>query len=113
MTMKDQLIAITTELVEQRSQQLTPLSAGILAAAYLDLASDSRSFARKLDIAHALVLRECVALSEDHGLLTLTDRSERSQRLFFALTTQGDSVVAAATERVTSGAQQGVVNSVS
>ena len=49
--------------------RLTPLSAGILAAAELGIAADSLAFCRALDVSHALVLREIGAL-EDLGLLT-------------------------------------------
>ncbi|MFT3688064.1 hypothetical protein [Paenirhodobacter sp.] len=68
---------------------LDGLSAGIVAAAALDIARDSRSFANRLGVAHALVLRACVTLAED-GILTLGQRDERTQRLFYDLTLQGE-----------------------
>lgn len=67
---------------------LDGLAAGIIAAAALDIARDSRSFANLLGVAHALVLRSCVALSEG-GFLTIERRDARTQRLFYSLTAQG------------------------
>lgn len=71
----------------------SPLAAGILAARALDLASDSRSFARQFGVAHALVLRECVALEQELGLLQLDDRGDRSLRQFFDLTQAGQALI--------------------
>ncbi len=55
----------------------------------MGIANDSRSFSRKLKVAHALVLRECVALAEEAELITLEDREDKSQRLFYILNDQG------------------------
>lgn len=65
---------------------LSLMEATLLVAAHQGLAHDTRSFAREMGLAHALVLRDCVALASEHGLLSLEDRGERSQRLFFNLT---------------------------
>ena len=43
---------------------LSPLGAAILAALHFGIATDSRTFSRKFDIAHALALREITALSD-------------------------------------------------
>lgn len=74
------------DLVATAVPDLSPLGAGIIAAAHLGIAKDSRSFARKLDLAHALVLRECTQLEGEAGFIFLDDRSHRSQRVFYDLT---------------------------
>lgn len=74
---------------------LPGLGAGILAAAHLGIAADSRSFARQLGVAHALVLRDCVALSEA-GWLVLDRRDSRTQRLFYSLSPAGADLLARA-----------------
>lgn len=72
---------------------LTPMGPLILAAAHLGIVRDSRSFARRFGVAHALVIRECVSLSEDLSLIETEDRGEKSQRLFFALTDKGRAIM--------------------
>ncbi|WBU61592.1 hypothetical protein [Paracoccus albus] len=69
---------------------LTPMGPLILAAAGLELALDSRSFARRFGVAHALVIRECTSLSDDLGLIKTECRGGRSQRLFYRLTSAGE-----------------------
>lgn len=64
--------------------RLTALSAGILAAAGLDIASDSLAFCRALDVSHALVLRE-IGLLEDLGLISIVRRDQRTNRTFYRL----------------------------
>lgn len=76
-------------LLADTPERFSPLGAGILAASWLGIAGDSRSFARKLEVAHALVLRECVALAEEAGLIILEDRQDKSQRLFYRLSQRG------------------------
>lgn len=63
-------------------RRLTALSAGILAAAELGIASDSLAFCRALDVSHALVLRELGAL-EDLGLIRIVSRDQRTSRTFY------------------------------
>ena len=63
--------------------ELAPLSGGILAGVSLDIAHDSRSFARLLGIEHALVLRELEQLFAQ-GRLTVTRRDERTRRTHYA-----------------------------
>jgi DNA-binding MarR family transcriptional regulator len=92
--MDNMLMQTITDLIEGNPDVLSPLAAGVLAAAHHGLSQDSRSFAAKLGIAHALVLRECVALAEDHRLIDLDDRHDRSQRVFFSLTEQGHNALA-------------------
>lgn len=65
---------------------LTPIGAALLVAIHAGLAKDTRTFARKLGIAHALVLREVASLSGNGGLLTVIGRNERTQRTELSLT---------------------------
>lgn len=92
MTSEQQLEALINELVAAHPDDLSPLGAGIISAVYLGVSQDSRSFAAKLGLAHALVIRECVDLAEESGMLTLEDRGDRSQRLFFSLTPSGQAL---------------------
>lgn len=92
--MGDALMQTISNLLDQHPDPLSPLAAGVLAASHLGIAQDSRSFALKLGVAHALVLRECVALADEHQLIELEDRSERSQRVFFSLSDQGRNALA-------------------
>lgn len=63
--------------------RLTPLAAGILAAAELGIAADSIAFCRALDVSHALVLREIGTL-EDLGLIHMVRRDPRTSRVSYA-----------------------------
>ncbi|MEM7521664.1 MAG: hypothetical protein AAF307_11565 [Pseudomonadota bacterium] len=81
-------------VLRQADAALSPLGAGILAAASLKISNDSRSFAAKLDIAHALVIRECVTLSDEHGLICLDEVMDRSQRVFYQLSARGQKLMA-------------------
>ena len=65
--------------------RLTPLAAGILAAADLGIARDSLAFCRALDISHALALREIDALEHDLGLIRITRRDGRTSRTYYEL----------------------------
>lgn len=81
------------------------LSAMLIVAAGLGVASDSRSFARMLGVEHALALRELVAMEEETGLVTISRRDPRSQRAHFALTEAAQSLLAhAKADRATGGA---------
>lgn len=75
---------VMTERLARLDPRLSMLQAGLLAAVHLDIAHDSRSFARLLGIEHALVLREITALCEAGDLLAVTRRDERTMRAFFA-----------------------------
>ncbi len=52
---------------QELDTKLTAIQAGILVAARVQIASDSRSFARALGIEHAIVLRELNQLLERGG----------------------------------------------
>lgn len=75
------------------SRSLTGLGAGIIAALALDIASDSRTFARLLGVAHALVLREISVLGQDHGYVRIRQRDPRTQRTRYELNTAGQRLV--------------------
>lgn len=68
---------------------LTPLGAALIVALHAGIARDTRTFARKLGIEHALVLREVSTLSEA-GLVNVTSRNARTQRTELALTAEGE-----------------------
>lgn len=68
---------------------LTPLGAALVVALHVGIARDTRTFARKLGIEHALVLREVSTLS-DAGLVNVRNRNERTQRSELALTVEGE-----------------------
>ncbi|MBB2674446.1 hypothetical protein CPT32_12205 [Rhizobium sophoriradicis] len=70
---------------QARNAGLTSIQAGLLVAAELNIATDSRSFARKLGIAHALVLRELNALAERDDTLEIVKRDPRTMRVFYRL----------------------------
>ncbi|MBS0268823.1 MAG: hypothetical protein JSS54_07575 [Proteobacteria bacterium] len=73
------VLALSTE-----EPALSQLGAAILAALHFGIAKDSRTFSRKFDIAHALVLREITALSEDVSFLRVVGRNPRTQRTEYA-----------------------------
>lgn len=72
---------------------LSPLGPLLMAAAALGLAKDSRGFARRFDLAHALVLRELVSLEADLGLVITENRDERTSRLWYRLSDAGMAVL--------------------
>lgn len=75
------------------SRSLTGLGAGIVAAAALEIASDSRTFSRLLGVAHALVLREISVLGQDHGYIRIRQRDPRTQRTRYELSAVGQMLV--------------------
>ncbi|GEP00455.1 hypothetical protein [Methylobacterium haplocladii] len=84
-------LAATDTIAALRSD-LSTLEAGLLAALSLDLAADSRSFARVFGVEHALVLRAVDALT-DFGLLTVTGRDRRTQRTRYTVSASGQDVL--------------------
>ncbi|MGB3390485.1 MAG: hypothetical protein WBA88_21185 [Pseudaminobacter sp.] len=73
---------------------LTHLQAGLLAAAHFDIAHDSRSFASRIEVAHALVLRELNELAETRQLLRITKRDAYTLRSYYALEEEGERLCA-------------------
>ncbi|MBB3523800.1 hypothetical protein [Rhizobium sp. BK456] len=65
--------------------RLTSIQAGLLVAAELGIARDSRAFARKLGIAHSLVLRELNDLAAREGVLEIVKRDPRTMRVHYTL----------------------------
>ncbi|MBB3350403.1 hypothetical protein CO660_26255 [Rhizobium sp. L9] len=80
----DRFLALVAA-AQDRDLRLTSLQAGLLVAAELGIASDSRSFARMLGIAHALVLRDLSALAERDDMLQVVNRDPRTMRVHYRL----------------------------
>ncbi|NKM67400.1 hypothetical protein [Rhizobium laguerreae] len=72
-----------------REIRLTSIQAGLLVAAELGIARDSRAFARLLGIAHSLVLRELNVLAEREGVLQIVKRDLRTMRVHYTLPPRG------------------------
>nr|WP_206118320.1 hypothetical protein [Rhizobium laguerreae] len=72
-----------------REIRLTSIQAGLLVAAELGIARDSRAFARLLGIAHSLVLRELNVLGEREGVLQIVKRDLRTMRVHYTLPPRG------------------------
>lgn len=85
------------ERVAALDQRLSQLQSALLAAAQLDIAGNSRSFANKLGVSHALVLRELTELEGLGNLLTITRRDARTLRTHYELGAAGERLLAAAT----------------
>ncbi len=82
----DDGVAIYMNEVERacaNDERLSPLAGGILAGIALDIAHDSRGFAKIFGIEHALVLREVQALVGIERLI-VTKRDARTQRCSYA-----------------------------
>ena len=86
---QDALLDLLDQVMQHELDFLTELGPLILCASALRVANDTRSFARLFEAAHALVIRECVHLDQELGLITVEDRGEKSGRRFFALTAKG------------------------
>ncbi|NEJ19024.1 hypothetical protein GR247_02410 [Rhizobium leguminosarum] len=80
----DRFLALVAA-AQGRDVGLTSIQAGLLVAAELGIARDSRAFARLLGVAHALVLRELNDLAEREGVLQIVKRDLRTMRVHYAL----------------------------
>ncbi|ABC94305.1 hypothetical conserved protein (plasmid) [Rhizobium etli CFN 42] len=80
----DRFLALVAA-AQDRDIGLTSIQAGLLVAAELGIASDSRSFARMLGIAHALVLRDLGALAERGDMVEIVKRDARTMRVHYRL----------------------------
>lgn len=78
--------------LQQCSPALTATGAAILLAIHQDIATDSRSIANRLGLAHALVLREITSLSP--RFLRMTKRDPRTQRSFLEVSAEGRALAA-------------------
>lgn len=91
----ERYMALVEALLQIHPSGLSPVGAGILAAAGLGVATDSRSFAKVLGVAHALVLREIEALSRE-TMVAVTRRDGRTQRTVYTLADRGERLLEAA-----------------
>lgn len=80
----DRFLALVAA-AQGRDIELTSVQAGLLVAAELGIAHDSRAFARLLGIAHSLVLRELNALAEREDVLQIVKRDLRTMRVHYTL----------------------------
>ncbi|ARQ14150.1 hypothetical protein NXC12_PE00555 (plasmid) [Rhizobium etli] len=80
----DRFLALVAA-AQDRDIGLTSIQAGLLVAAELGIASDSRTFARMLAIAHALVLRDLSGLAERGDMLEIVKRDPRTMRVHYKL----------------------------
>ncbi|MEH7881247.1 hypothetical protein V7798_34165 [Rhizobium laguerreae] len=84
----DRFLALVAA-AQGRDIGLTSIQAGLLVAAELGIAGDSRAFARMLGIAHSLVLRELNVLAEREGVLQIVKRDLRTMRVHYTLPPRG------------------------
>lgn len=89
MTQTHEFMSRVAAITSQGPEKLSSLGAGILAAVVFDVAHDSRAFANKLGIAHALIIRECIILSEELGLLLIKEQNHKTMRISYSLTEAG------------------------
>lgn len=80
----EEFMAQVEQLVQQ-APGLSHLQAGLVVAAALNIANDSRSFARLLGVAHALVLRDMNALAALGDFIRITRRDARTLRSHYEL----------------------------
>ncbi|MBY5340461.1 hypothetical protein E0H35_03285 [Rhizobium leguminosarum bv. viciae] len=80
----DRFLALVAA-AQGRDTRLTSIQAGLLVAADLGIARDSRVFARILGIAHSLVLRELNVLAEREDVLQIVKRDPRTMRVHYTL----------------------------
>ncbi|MEM1288701.1 MAG: hypothetical protein AAGH60_10150 [Pseudomonadota bacterium] len=83
-------------LVARHPNVLSPLGAGIMAAVHTGYCKDSQSFAKKLEVEHALVIRECVLLADEYKAIHVDRKNDRNQRLSYSLTDVGRQMLAEA-----------------
>ncbi len=77
------------DMIKAQDPALSPIMAGIAAAVFHGIASDSRSFSKLFGIAHALVLREINLISGPDAPIEITGRDARTQRTHLKLTVKG------------------------
>lgn len=85
-------LAAVEQIQQASSSVLTATGAAILLAICQDIATDSRSIANRLGLAHALVLREIAALTP--RFVRVTKRDARTQRSFLEATAEGQALAA-------------------
>lgn len=92
----DALSKRVEKLLATHSDTLDPIGATILAAADMGLVRDTRTFARDLGVAHALVIRSVTMLTSELGLLDVDRYNEKSQQVRYRLSDKGRALIAAA-----------------
>lgn len=85
---EDDFMALVSA-IQGRDSSLSPLSAALTAAVFLDIAKDSRTFSRLLGVEHALVLREINFVGGSDAPLEIVSREARTQRTYFRLSMKG------------------------
>ncbi|CDN93921.1 hypothetical protein [Agrobacterium tumefaciens] len=85
-------MAAVEQIQQESSSAITATGAAVLLAIHQDIATDSRSIANRLGLAHALVLREIAALSP--RFVRVTKRDARTQRSFLEVTAEGQALAA-------------------
>ncbi|HCD85726.1 MAG TPA: hypothetical protein DEQ45_18195 [Agrobacterium sp.] len=85
-------MAAVEQIQQEASSAITATGAAVLLAIHQDIATDSRSIANRLGLAHALVLREIAALSP--RFVRVTKRDARTQRSFLEATAEGQALAA-------------------
>lgn len=80
------------DAVQAQDPVLSPLMAGIVAALFLEIAADSRTFAKLFGIEHALVLREINQPSGPDAPIEIIRRNVRTQRTYLKLTVKGEAL---------------------
>jgi|TARA_R110000803_G_scaffold72041_7_gene135539 sulfur transfer complex TusBCD TusB component (DsrH family) len=78
----EQFMDLVSRLITAQPE-LTPIQAGIVVAAEQNIARDSRTLARLLGLAHALVLRELNVLLQSDDVLELVKRDDRTLRTYY------------------------------
>ncbi|MEM8537830.1 MAG: hypothetical protein AAGF56_08200 [Pseudomonadota bacterium] len=89
----DQFLKLTQAIIGTEEPFMTELGPMIIAAVSLSVARDTRSFARKFEAPHALVLRECAHLHDTLELLDRDDRNDRSGRVFLTLSEKAKQII--------------------
>lgn len=86
-------LAAVQDITRRAPDVLNATGAAILLATHLGLATDSRSIARRLGLAHAIVLREIAAASPH--FIRVAKRDSRTQRTWVKLTEEGSRLAGA------------------
>lgn len=87
------LVELSTHVAHAGPAFLTSLGPLIIASKALNVAADSRSFAKLFDVAHAHVIREITHLQEDLEMVVITRQDDRSARMFFDLTKTAETLM--------------------
>ena len=89
----DEMAVLIRALLAQNPATLDAVGAGVIAARHLGLVRDTKTFARELGVAHALVIRAVTTLSSELGLIVVERHNERSQQVHYSLTESGRAMV--------------------